>query len=76
MTGAHLPPSQVIKKAKASASGSVALARSVLGDAELGQILSKYQGQEMTRELRAQMVDDVEKAMAAKMAALLKKGPT
>jgi hypothetical protein len=74
MTENHMPlPSELIKKAKASATGSVALARSVLGDAELGQILAKYQGMEMTRETRASMVDAVEKAMADKMAKLLRK---
>jgi|HubBroStandDraft_6_1064221.scaffolds.fasta_scaffold984085_2 hypothetical protein len=67
--------SATIKKAKASASGSVALARSVLGDAELGQILAKYQGMEPTAETRAAMVRDVETAMQARMAKLLRKGP-
>jgi hypothetical protein len=74
MSENHMPlPSAYVKKAKASATNSVALARSVLGDAELGQILAKYQGVAPATETRAAMVADVERAMAAKMAKLLRK---
>jgi hypothetical protein len=67
--------SEAIKKAKASASHSVDLARSVLGDIRLAQILSKYQGQVMTREIRAAMVADVETAMHEAVGKILQKGP-
>jgi hypothetical protein len=67
--------SDVIRKAKASASSNVALARSVLGDARLSQILAKYQGRVVTKEIRAAMVADVEAAMADAVGKILGKGP-
>lgn len=63
-----------IDNAKANASSSIILARAVLGDAELGRILSKYAGRPNTPEIRALMVKDVTDHLQAHMATTLHGG--